>query len=158
MRTAIDRMIVRCAVANRHPTPIDREGITSPVGPEWYRAGRFIQRRNLTLGACRPEGAECGAWVKPGWACATEPVEPLRQPELDDHFPEVLLHGAAPLKPGLKVYHERMPRSMSHYGGDYTMTIENWPLIGPAGPKRSDCTPAASRLTFAVSGRGVRAV
>ena len=104
MRTAIDRRIVRCAVANRHPAPVDCEGITSPVGAEWYRAGRFIQRHNLAF----------GARVKPDWVYATEPVEPLREPELDDRFPEVVLHGATPLNSGLKVYHKRMSRSMSH--------------------------------------------
>ena len=26
---------------------------------------------------------------------------------------------------------------MSHYGGYYTMTKENWPLVGPAGPDGS---------------------
>ena len=83
---------------------------------------------------CKPEGAERGSWVKLGWAYTTDPTTPLREPELDDRFPEVVLHGAARLNPALKVYYERLPRPMSHYGGYYTMTKENWPLVGPAGP------------------------
>ena len=55
-------------------------------------------------------------------------------PKPDDRFPEVVLHGAARLNPRLKVYYERLPRTMSHSGGYYTMTKENWPLIGPAWP------------------------
>ena len=83
---------------------------------------------------CKPEGAERGSWVKLGWAYTTDPTTPLWEPELDDRFPEVVLHGAARLNPALKAYYERLPRPMSHYGGYYTMTKENWPLIGPAGP------------------------
>ena len=86
---------------------------------------------------CKAEGAERGSRIKLGWAYATEPTDPLREPELDDRFSEVVLHGAARLNPGLKVYYERLPRPLSHYGGYYTMTRENWPLIGPAGPDGS---------------------
>ena len=93
---------------------------------------------------CKAEGAERGSWIKLGWAYTTEPTEPLREPELDDRFPEVVLRGAARLNPGLKGYYERLPRSMSHYGGYYTMTKENWPLIGPAGPDGSFVVGALS--------------
>lgn len=104
---------------------------------------------------CKPEGAERGTWVKLGWAYATEPVEPLREPALDERFPEVVLHGAARLNPGLKVYYERLPRPMSHYGGYYTMTKENWPLIGPAGPDGSYVVGALSGFgTMAACGAG----
>ena len=58
-------------------------------------------------------------------------------PKPDNRFPEVVLHGAARLNPDLKVYYERLPRTMSHNGGYYTMTKENWPLIGPVGPDGS---------------------
>ncbi|MCG8545951.1 MAG: FAD-dependent oxidoreductase, partial [Alphaproteobacteria bacterium] len=30
-------------------------------------------------------------------------------------------------------YYGALPRQMTHYGGYYTMTAENWPLIGPTG-------------------------
>lgn len=93
---------------------------------------------------CKPEGAECGSRVKLGWAYTTESSAPLREPELDERFPEVVLRGAARLNPALKVYYERLPRPMSHYGGYYTMTKENWPLIGPAGPDGSFVVGALS--------------
>ena len=93
---------------------------------------------------CKAEGAERGSWVKLGWAYTTDPTKPLWEPVLDDRFPEVVLHSAARLNPGLKVYYERLPRSMSHYGGYYTMTKENWPLIGPAGPGGSFVVGALS--------------
>ena len=86
---------------------------------------------------CKPDGAEQGRWVKLGWAYTREPTEPLWNPLLDDRFPEVVLRGAARLNPGLRAYYERLPGRMSHYGGYYTMTRENWPLIGPAGPDGS---------------------
>lgn len=35
------------------------------------------------------------------------------------------------------MYYGKLPRSMHHYGGWYTMTDENWPLIGPMGPEGS---------------------
>ena len=104
---------------------------------------------------CKPEGAERGSWVKLGWAYTTEPSAPLWEPELDDRFPEVVLHGAARLNPRLKVYYERLPRTMSHYGGYYTMTKENWPLIGPAGPDGSFVVGALSGFgTMAACGAG----
>ena len=93
---------------------------------------------------CKPEGAERGSWVKLGWAYATESSAPLREPGLDDRFPEVVLRGAARLNPALRVYYERLPRRTSHYGGYYTMTKENWPLIGPAGPDGSFIVGALS--------------
>ena len=93
---------------------------------------------------CKADGGELGSRIKLGWAYATEPTEPLREPELDDRFPEVVLHGAARLNPGLKIYYERLPRPLSHYGGYYTMTKENWPLIGPAGPDGSFVVGALS--------------
>ena len=93
---------------------------------------------------CKAEGADRGTWIKLGWAYATEAAEPLREPALDDRFPEVVLRGAARLNPGLRVYYERLPRPLSHYGGYYTMTRENWPLIGPAGPDGSFVVGALS--------------
>ena len=44
------------------------------------------------------------------------------------------MRGAAALQPALKAYYGRLPVDLSHYGGYYTMTPENWPLIGPMGP------------------------
>lgn len=93
---------------------------------------------------CKAEGGENGTWVKLGWAYTTEPTEASWTPELDDRFPEIVLRGAARLNPGLKTYYGKLPRQMSHYGGYYTMTEENWPLIGPAGPEGSHVISALS--------------
>jgi len=80
---------------------------------------------------CRPEGGDNGNWVKLGWAFNHVPSEPTFEPHFNEHFPEIVLRGAARLQPALKAYYGRLPRSMSLYGGYYTMTEENWPLIGP---------------------------
>lgn len=84
---------------------------------------------------CRPVGGDRGRWVKLGWAynrAAAQPREgPHEDPELDSRFPEIVLRGAAGLNPALKGIYGTLPRGFSHYGGYYTMTPENWPLIGP---------------------------
>lgn len=80
---------------------------------------------------CRPDGGKRGTWVKLGWAFNRNPSSPSRVPELDRNFPEIVLRGAARLIPALQTYYGRLPRNRVHYGGYYTMTEENWPLIGP---------------------------
>lgn len=82
---------------------------------------------------CRPDGGPQGRWIKLGWAYNQTSTAPERTPTLDDGFPEIVLRGAARLNPALKTYYGRLPRNMTHYGGFYTMTDENWPLIGPMG-------------------------
>ncbi|MBT4932643.1 MAG: FAD-binding oxidoreductase [Rhodospirillaceae bacterium] len=82
---------------------------------------------------CRPDGGEKGNWVKLGWAYNETPTQAHFEPQFDDHFPELVLRGASRLNPSLKSYFERLPRNRTHYGGYYTMTRENWPLIGPMG-------------------------
>jgi glycine/D-amino acid oxidase-like deaminating enzyme len=42
-----------------------------------------------------------------------------------------VLRAAAQLNPGLRFYVDNMPAASHHYGGYYTMTEENLPLIGP---------------------------
>ena len=84
---------------------------------------------------CRPDGGEHGTWVKLGWAFNERTAEPEWTPALDAHFPEIVLRGAARLNPSLSGYLGRLPRRRHHYGGWYTMTAENWPLIGPMGPE-----------------------
>ena len=79
---------------------------------------------------CRPEGPKSGSWVKLGWAFNQTPGEPSREPTLDPVFPEIAVRGASRLQPGLARYLSGFPGSVSHYGGYYTMTDENWPLIG----------------------------
>jgi glycine/D-amino acid oxidase-like deaminating enzyme len=84
---------------------------------------------------CRPEGGEHGKWVKLGWAynaAISPPQDDLaNEPKLDAQFPEIVIRGAAGFIPSLAKYIDNPPTRFSHYGGYYTMTEENWPLIGP---------------------------
>ena len=80
---------------------------------------------------CRPEGGEHSEWLKLGWAYNTEKMNISRKPELHKYFPEIVLRGAARMNPALKKYYGKLPKNFIHYGGWYTMTNENWPLIGP---------------------------
>lgn len=83
---------------------------------------------------CRPNGGDAGQWIKLGWAF-NETAEPESwTPTLRADYPEIVLRGAARLNPALKAYYSRLPRQMHHYGGYYTRTADNWPLIGPMGP------------------------
>jgi glycine/D-amino acid oxidase-like deaminating enzyme len=79
----------------------------------------------------RPDGTEHRRWLRLGWAYNNTPAEPDWSPTLDDHFPEIALRAAARLNPALKAYYGALPAARSHYGGYYTMTDENLPLIGP---------------------------
>jgi len=79
---------------------------------------------------CRPDGGDTGQWIKLGWAYNRMPSAPLAEPEFDPSFPEIVLRAASRLNPSLKEYYGRLPRERVHYGGYYTMTRENWPLIG----------------------------
>jgi len=81
---------------------------------------------------CRPEGS---TWIKLGWAFNTAQSSATREPLLDDHFPEIVVRGASRLLPSLGTYTDGFPKNFSHYGGYYTMTEENWPLIGPTDIK-----------------------
>ncbi|HWD25633.1 MAG TPA: FAD-dependent oxidoreductase [Rhizomicrobium sp.] len=82
---------------------------------------------------CRPDGGDHGEWIKLGWAFNEETTtEPVREPELNPHFPEVVLRAASRLQPALAQYLGALPRDRVHYGGYYPMTKENWPLIGAA--------------------------
>jgi glycine/D-amino acid oxidase-like deaminating enzyme len=84
---------------------------------------------------CRPEGGANSQWVKLGWAynqAKSEPQEDLaNEPTIDAQFPEIVIRGAAAFLPALQPYIESPPLRFSHYGGYYTMTKENWPIIGP---------------------------
>ena len=80
---------------------------------------------------CRPDGSGAGKWIKLGWAFNRTPSQPVAEPPTDPQFPEIVLRAASRLNPSLKAYYGRLPRQMAHYGGYYTMTKENWPLIGP---------------------------
>lgn len=82
---------------------------------------------------CRPDGGDNGTWIKLGWAYNETAQDVSWDIPLDPQFPEIVLRGAARLNPALKRYYERLPRQAHHYGGWYTRTEDNWPLIGPMG-------------------------
>ena len=97
---------------------------------------------------CRPEGGLRGSWVKLGWAynrCESEPQADLaNEPASNPHFPEIVIRSATAMLPALEPYIDSPPRHFAHYGGYYTMTEENWPLIGPCGPDGSFIVGALS--------------
>ncbi len=99
---------------------------------------------------CRPDGGDRGTWLRLGWAFNSKQDQARWDPPLVDSFPEVVLRGAARLNPSLKRYYGALPRGMHHYGGWYTMTEENWPLIGKMGPK-------GAFMNVALSGFGTMA-
>jgi glycine/D-amino acid oxidase-like deaminating enzyme len=96
---------------------------------------------------CRPEGPVEGKWIKLGWAYNDSVSDPHGDDPLNPHYPDILLRGASNLHPKLGAYVGRLPRGAHHYGGYYTMTEENWPLIGKMG------TPGAF-IAGALSGYG----
>ena len=79
---------------------------------------------------CRPDGAVDGTWIKLGWAFNARATDPHAAEPIDPHFPDIVLRAASRLHPALAAYIGRLPRGARHYGGYYTMTEENWPLIG----------------------------
>ena len=80
---------------------------------------------------CRPDGDAKGTWIKLGWAYNDRASDPHDDEPIDPHFPDLVLRAASRLHSGLRAYVGRLPRGAHHYGGYYTMTEENWPLIGP---------------------------
>jgi glycine/D-amino acid oxidase-like deaminating enzyme len=80
---------------------------------------------------CRPDGGDHGSWIKLGWAYNSTYGDAAGPAPLDPNFPDIVIRAASRLNPTLKTYIGRLPRKRTHYGGYYTMTTENWPLIGP---------------------------
>lgn len=80
---------------------------------------------------CRPDGPVEGTWIKLGWAYNEAASDPHGAEPADAQFPDTVLRAASRLNPRLAAYIGRLPRGARHYGGYYTMTEENWPLIGP---------------------------
>ncbi|MEM8500733.1 MAG: FAD-binding oxidoreductase [Pseudomonadota bacterium] len=84
---------------------------------------------------CRPEGGDNSRWLKLGWAYNSTVSEPkdewIDEPQFHRQFPEIVMRGASLLQPSLKRYISDFPSRFNHYGGYYSMTQENWPLIGP---------------------------
>lgn len=82
----------------------------------------------------RPEGHEGSPYVLALWeyhGTVTEPEWPL--PE-DPLYAEAVMRGMTTMIPGLSVYRDRLPESAVD-GGYYTRTVENRPIVGPAGPE-----------------------
>jgi glycine/D-amino acid oxidase-like deaminating enzyme len=79
---------------------------------------------------CRPDGAVDGKRIKLGWAYNDTSSDPHADDPVDPQFPDTVLRGASRLHPAIAAYVGRLPRGAHHYGGYYTMTDENWPLIG----------------------------
>lgn len=98
----------------------------------------------------RPEGGPHSPYFLALWEYHREvfddPVWPL--PE-DPLYAEVVMKGLTTMVPGLGVYLERLPATTVD-GGYYTKTVENRPLIGPAGPE-------GLSLVAGMSGFGVMA-
>jgi hypothetical protein len=55
---------------------------------------------------CRPGGGDGGTWVKLGWAYNQSPADKVTvESPLDEHFPDIVLRGAARLNLALKTYY-----------------------------------------------------
>ena len=112
--------------------PEDVAGMLAEDPERAWLTGRLPGGRH-----CRPEGGAGGNWVKLGWAfnnMSSEPQDDLaNEPRLDTQFAEIVLRATARMLPALSPYVDVPPARYSHYGGYYTMTEENWPLIGPLG-------------------------
>ncbi|HEX6946768.1 MAG TPA: FAD-binding oxidoreductase [Acidimicrobiia bacterium] len=83
----------------------------------------------------RPEGGEESQWFLGLWEyhrhVYDDPVYPLPEDQL---YPEAVIRGLATMIPGLAAYRDHLPEARVD-GGYYTKTVENRPLIGPAGPE-----------------------
>jgi glycine/D-amino acid oxidase-like deaminating enzyme len=129
------------AIDRRMPFSIDLDGQTL----DWTSQERQLLEEDSATAwlarpmpggiHCRPEGGDQGKWIKLGWAYNREPSEPQDDLPTDPNFPDIVLRGASRLNPRLKQYYGRLPRQIAHYGGYYTMTKENWPLVGPMKTK-----------------------
>jgi glycine/D-amino acid oxidase-like deaminating enzyme len=82
----------------------------------------------------RPEGGPGSPFLLALWEYHGRVLEPSWPLPEDPLYPEVVLRGLATMVPGLSAYRERIPASAVD-GGYYTKTVENRPLIGPAGPR-----------------------
>ena len=69
--------------------------------------------------------------IKMGWAFSTQKESPQWEVPPFDYFPQVVLKGASRFIPALDAYSENIPTPVIEYGGYYTRTAENWPLVGP---------------------------
>lgn len=68
--------------------------------------------------------------IKMGWAFSKKRENPQWEINKAAYFPQVVLKGASRFIPALAAYVEQTPTPLIEYGGYYTRTEENWPLIG----------------------------
>lgn len=81
----------------------------------------------------RPEGG--GEWFLGLWEYHREVYDHPVWPVADDPlYAEVVIRGLSTMIPGLTAYLDHLPEAAVD-GGYYTKTVENRPLIGPAGPE-----------------------
>ncbi|MBN8937898.1 MAG: FAD-binding oxidoreductase [Rhizobiales bacterium] len=144
------------AISRKMPFTIDLDGQEIPWTDEERQilgedpsTARFLKAMPGGI-HCRPDGSEDGQWIKLGWAYNHGASDPHADDPIDPQFPDIVLRGASRLHPGLKSYIGRLPRNAHHYGGYYTLTEENWPLVGPMA------TPGAF-MAGALSGFGTMA-
>ena len=78
----------------------------------------------------KPEGGRGSILVKLGWAFNRESEEPQWDRRSLASFPDVVIRGASRFIPRLERYIAKLPKPILHYGGYYTKTEENLPLIG----------------------------
>ncbi|MEM7348806.1 MAG: FAD-dependent oxidoreductase, partial [Chloroflexota bacterium] len=79
----------------------------------------------------KPEGTGDSTWLKLGWAFNQSKEIPQWERQANPEFPDIVMRGASKLIPGLKAYINNLPQPVVQYGGYYTKTRENLPLIGP---------------------------
>jgi glycine/D-amino acid oxidase-like deaminating enzyme len=123
------------AISRQMPFAVDLDGQTIAWTPEERMAladdagiAKFLHPMPGNI-HCRPDGGERGQWIKLGCAYNATSSAPSRDPELDATF-----RRSSCVRPAaccrLKAYIGAIPCERSHYGGYYSMTAENWPLIG----------------------------
>ena len=141
------------AVGRHQPFAIDLDGQTlawSDEDRELLASDPATRRLTEPMKGgihCRPDGPVDGNWIKLGWAYNEVASDPRAEPPIDPQFPDSVIRAASRLQPRLGAYIGHLPRAVRHYGGFYTQTPENWPLIGPMG------TPGAF-VAGALSGYG----
>jgi glycine/D-amino acid oxidase-like deaminating enzyme len=81
----------------------------------------------------RPEGGADSPYLLALWEYHGRVETPSWPLPEDPLYAEVVMRGLATMVPELSAYRDRLPGSTVD-GGYYTKTIENRPLIGPAGP------------------------
>ncbi|MCA9995171.1 MAG: FAD-binding oxidoreductase [Anaerolineales bacterium] len=105
----------------------ERELLQAEPGYEWlleeFPGGLHI----------KADGGENGSWIKLGWAFNQTAETPVWKRRLLPEFLDIVVRGASRLVPGLTAYFDNVAKPVAHYGGYYSKTPENLPLIGALG-------------------------